>query len=79
MLGHVALDEEGADGGIDTGRQQARRGVQGALRQRGRVVFLRQGVEVDHAVEGVGVLVGHPVAHRPQVVAEMQGATRLHP
>ena len=75
---HVALDEQGAPLGVEPGGQQVEGGVVGAGPQVGRVDVEGQGVQVDHAVEGVvGVLVGHPVAEGPQVVAEVEVAAGL--
>jgi hypothetical protein len=78
VLVDVALHEEDAALGIKAGGEQL-----GGLRQRvggelGRVVLLGHGVEVDDAVDGViRLLVGHPVAHGPEVVAQMRFACRL--
>ena len=78
VLDDVALDEEGAPLGVEPGGQQVEGGVAGAGPQVGRVDVEGQGVQVDDAVEGVvGVLVGHPIADGPQVVAEVEVAAGL--
>ena len=70
VLGHVALDEEGGDVGVEADGHQHAGQLQGAFPQLGGVVLDGEGVEVDHRVEGVGlVLLGHPVPERAQVVA----------
>ena len=71
VLGHVALDEEGAALGVEADGQQVEGGVEGVGPQVGRVDLRGQGVQVDHAVEGVVVVLeGDPVAEGPEVVAE---------
>ena len=81
VLGDVALDEQGAH---RRGRARRPAGWSAVSRvaagQEGGVVVEGQGVEVDDAEEGVVVvLVGDPVAERPQVVAEVEVTARLHP
>ena len=79
MLGHMTLDEEGTDVGIEADGQQSGCCHQGAVGQHCGVVVLGQGVEVDDAVEGlVVVLVVDPGTERSQVVAEMDLTARLH-
>ena len=78
VLGHVALDEQGAPLGVEPGGQQVEGGVVGPGPQLGRVDVEGEGVEVDHAVEGVVVvLVGRPSCGWPQVVAEVEVAAGL--
>ena len=78
VLGHVALDEEGAAVGVEAGGQEVESRFVGPGPELGRVDVEGQGVQVDDAVEAVvHVLVGHPVAHRPEVVAQMQLTARL--
>ncbi len=73
MGGHVALDEQGAPLGIETRCEQQAGGVDRLSSKLGGLDGSCQCVEIDHAVEGIGaVLLGHPLAHRTEVVAEMQ-------
>ena len=61
VLGNVALDEEGAALGVEADGEQVERGVERVGPQVGRVDLGGQGVQVDHAVEGVvGVLEARP-------------------
>ena len=54
-------------------RQQLRGGDAGALAEQLGVVLDGDRVQVDHAVDGVvGLLHGYPVAHRAQIIAEME-------
>ena len=73
MLRHVALDEEGADVGIEPARDEQRGQVEGRLAQLGGVLGEeRDRVQVDdHVVRVVLVLLLRPAADRPDVVAEM--------
>ena len=74
VLGHVALHEHRAPLRVKPGGEQLGRGDPGPLPQAGRVLRHGDGVQVHHAVERVvGLLQGHPLAHRTQVVAEMEG------
>ena len=78
MLGHVALDEQGAALGVEPGGQQVEGGLEGPGPQLGRIDVEGEGVEVDDAVEGVvDVLVGHPVADGPEVVPQVEVAAGL--
>jgi hypothetical protein len=78
VLGHVALDEQGAQLGIEPGGQQVDGRVPGPGAQYLGLDIQGQGVQVDDAVVGlVGVLIGHPVAHRTQIVPQMELAARL--
>ena len=54
MLGHVALHEEGGALGVEADGEQQLGQLEGAAAQLGRVLGHGEGVEVDHAVEGVG-------------------------
>ena len=70
--------------GIEARGQQVHRRLQGAGPQHVGLDVQGQGVQVDDAVEGVVVvLVGHPLAQRPQVVAQVEVAggldAREHP
>ena len=72
MLGDVALDEQGHNLWVEPDRQQGDGEVESPFPQLRRVDVEGQGVEVDHAEEGlVLVLDGHPVLERAQVVAEV--------
>ena len=74
VLGHVALHEHRAPVGVQARGEQLGRGDPGPLPQPRRVLRHGDGVQVHHAVERVvGLLQGHPLAHRTQVVAEMEG------
>ena len=74
VLGHVGLHEQRAALRVEPHREQLGDGQPGALAQRRRVVPGGDGVQVDHAVERVvRLLHGHPVTHRAQVVAEVEG------
>ena len=74
----VALHEEDAPVGVEPGGEQQRRGASGPGDQLGRVVRERDRVEVDDAVDRVvGVLVGDPLPHGPEVVAQVHVAGRL--
>jgi hypothetical protein len=78
VLDHVALDEQGAPVGVEAGGQQVEGGVVGPGPQQRRVDVQGQGVEVDHAVEGVVVpLVVDPVADGSQVVPQVEVAAGL--
>lgn len=73
MLGHMALDEERAPLGVQTGREELRHGEPGVGPQLGGVLRHRDRVQVHDHVEGVvRLLERHPLAHRAQVVAEVE-------
>ena len=73
VLGHLGLHEQRAPLRVEPDREQLGGRDPGALPQHRRVVPGRDRVQVDHAVEGVvGLLHGHPVAHRAEVVAEVE-------
>ena len=75
---HVALDEECAAGRVEPGGEEDRGRTAGPVGEAGRVVGHRDGVQVDDAVDRVVVVLSlHPMAHGPQVVAEMHLAGRL--
>jgi hypothetical protein len=94
VLGHVRLDEHGADLGVEATGEQDGRDLQGAVGQLAVVVGQGDGVQVDHHVERLEVVLHlHPLAERPDVVAEVgvrrtyradlrlvdvDGAARLH-
>ena len=72
MLHDVALHEHRGHVGIEPDGEQHRRQPHGRLADHARLLGDRQGMEVDDAVEGVGIVLAvDPVAQRPQVVAEM--------
>ena len=79
VLGHVALDEQGADAPGRARRPAAPGPARGCLaRSSPGVLGHGEGVEVDDAEEAVGpVLVVDPVAHRPEQVAEVEVAGGL--
>ena len=78
MLVHVALDEDGADLGVEPGREEPRRRLERASPQQRRIVLEGEGVQVDDAEEGVVVvLVRHPLAEGAEVVADVRRAGRL--
>ena len=78
MGGDMALHEQGAALGLEAGAEQRGGGVERVLVQRVDVVGNADGVQVDDAVEGLAqVLVGHVMADRADVVAEVLAARRL--
>ena len=78
VLGHVALDEDGGDLGVEADGEQHRGHAHGGVAQRAGGVGDGERVEVDDAVEHVGlVLAAHPVPQRTQVVAQMDVAGGL--
>ena len=80
VLGDVALHEHRADLRVEPAREEPGGGVEGTAAQLGRVLFDRQGVQVDHAEDRVGlVLVDDPLAEGPEIVADVRRARRLHP
>jgi hypothetical protein len=80
MGGHVRLDEEGGALDVDAGGEVLRGGAPGAPLQGFRVLGHGDGVQVDHAVDGIVlILEGDPVHERAEVVAEVERvARRLH-
>lgn len=77
VLGDVALDEQGAVLGVETGGEQLGRGEPGVGTQLGGVLRDRDRVQVDDHVEGVvGLLEGDPLADGAEVVAEVERACR---
>ena len=79
MRGHVRLDEHRLLR-LDPARQVDRGQVEGVFPQCRRVLRQRDRVEVDDAKDVVvAVLVANPVANRPEVVANVEAATRLYP
>ena len=79
MRGHVRLDEHRLVR-FDPARQVDRGQIEGVFPQCRRVLRQRDGVEVDDAKDVVvAVLVANPVADRPEVVANVEAATRLYP
>ena len=71
VLGDVALDEQGAALGVEPDGEQVEGGVERVGPQVRRVDLGGQGVQVDHAVEGVvAVLEGDPVPQGPEVVPQ---------
>jgi len=80
VLGHVRLDEQRGDPGIEAGRQPVDEHVAYLLLQvQGLVVAGREHVPVGHEEETlVLVLQFHPVAQRAVIVAEVQPAGGPH-
>ena len=77
VLGDVALDEEGATVGIEPDGQQVQGRIERVGAQVGRLDLRGEGMEVDHAVEGVvAVLEGNPVPEGPEVVPQREVAGR---
>ena len=80
MLVYVSLHEQGAALRVDATGDEHLGQRKGGGPQLGRVVADGEGVEVDHAVNGVGlVLHDDPVAKCAQQVAEVDGARGLDP
>ena len=78
MLGHVALDEERADVGVEAAGDEERGQVECRLAQCFRLLRHRDRVHVDDGVERIDlVLLGHPAADGADEVAEMLLARRL--
>ena len=78
VLGHVALDEDGGDVGVEADRVQRRRQLERLLADDPGLLGHGQGVEVDDPVEGVArVLPDDPVPQRAEVVAEVDLAGGL--
>ena len=79
MLAHRALHEQRGPLRVDAHRHQRGRRSQRVVPQLGGVGGGGEGVEIDHAVHRVVlVLVGHPVAERAQQVAQVHAAGRLY-
>lgn len=78
---HLRLLEEDGPLRVDTTGQQASRHVQYAAPQLKRLLRLRDGVQVDDAVQHRGILVlqGHPVLQGAQVVAQVGHPGGLDP
>ena len=75
VLGDVALDEEGAALGVETGGEQLGRGEPGVGTQLGRILRHGDRVQVDDHVERVvGLLQGDVLADRTEVVPEVERA-----
>ena len=71
VLGDVALDEDGAALRVEPDGEEVACGIERVAPEHGRVDLVGEGVQVDHAVEGVAVVLeGHPVPEGPEVVAE---------
>ena len=67
VLGHLALHEQGAHLGVEPGGQEERDDLPGLVPELRGVLGEGEGVEVDHAVEGVvGVLVLDPARTAPR-------------
>jgi hypothetical protein len=78
VLGHVALHEQRARLGVEAGGDEQGGDRQRALAQLGGVLGHGEGVQVDHAEHGIGVvLVLDPAAHGAQVVAQVHVAGGL--
>ncbi len=75
VLGHMALDEERAPLRVQAGREQLGHREPGVGPQLGGVLRHGDRVQVHDHVEGVvRLLERHPLAHRAQVVAEVERA-----
>jgi hypothetical protein len=71
VLGDVALDEDTAALRVEPDGEQVERRVTGVAPEHRRVDLVGEGVQVDHAVVGVAVVLErHPVPEGPQVVAQ---------
>src|SRR6185312_1009560 len=80
MLGHVALDEERADIGIEAAGDEERGQIERRLAESFRLLRDGDRVQVDDGVERIHlVLLGHPAADGADVVAEVLLARRLDP
>ena len=80
MLGDVALHEDRGPLGIDAGRHEHLRRLQGRGGKLGGLPRQRQRVQIDDAVEGVVlVLELDPVPQGTHVVAEVDVTRRLDP
>ena len=78
MGGNVALYEQRADLRVEAAGQQLLGLAERGGPELGRVVLLGERVQVDDTEEGVRpVLVDDPEAHRPEIVAQLQGSGRL--
>ncbi len=78
MLVHVALDEHGAAVGVEAHGEEHLGKREGVGTQCLGVVGDREGVQVDYAVDGVGlVLEGDPVVECPQQISEVYVAGGL--
>ena len=79
MLGHVALDEERADVGVEAAGDQERGEVERRLAQLVRLLRDGDRVQVDDRVERVRPRAARPTQRRmaPDVVAEVLLARRL--
>jgi len=72
VLGDVRLDEHGADVRVQPGREQDGRHLQGPVGQLPGVIGQGDGVQVDHRVEGLEVVLHvHPLPEGAHVVAEV--------
>src|SRR5262249_21309096 len=78
VCGHMALDEQGATSGVEPGGEQQGGGSPRPLGKALRLVRHRHPVEVDDAVDGVVlVLLGDPLPHRTEIVAQVHLAGGL--
>ncbi len=78
VFGDVALHEHGCHLGVEPDRKQHRRQVQRGFTEYAWLLGDRERVQVDDAVKDVlVVLVGHPVAKRTEVIAQVDVAGRL--
>jgi hypothetical protein len=65
--------------GIDAAGQQGGGHLPRLLPQRRWFLPLRDGVQIDHAIQALkAVLQLHPIAERAEVIAEMRAAARLN-
>src|SRR5215469_15664918 len=74
MLGHVTLHEHRRGVRIQTCGKQLGSGNPSPAAELSRLLRKSDRVQVDYAVEGVvGLLQGHPLAQRTQVIADVEG------
>ena len=72
MFPNVALNKEGGTGRINSDRQKELGQLQRSGSELSGVLGDRESVEIDHAEDGVGlVLIGDPMAQRSEKVAEL--------
>ena len=79
VRGHVRLYEQRRALGVNTGGQIQTQEFVASLSQRGRILTHRDRVHIrEHEQAVVGVLHGHPVLERADIVAQRQRARGLN-